>query len=140
MKGKLRAYFDGSCGPNNPGGKMGIGWVIYDGDSVVGKYSLTIPADYSNTNNIAEHSALNSLLCYIMNNLEPCSIEIMGDSNMVINQITRRWGAKSKHKYKKVLNESYMVLGKLNSEGFDLKFRWIPREENEHADMLSKYS
>ncbi len=50
---QIIASFDGACEPFNPGGHMGIGWVI-DGKG----YSDYIPAAHGNTNNVAEYLAL----------------------------------------------------------------------------------
>jgi ribonuclease HI len=53
----ISASFDGACEPSNPGGHMGLGWVI-DG-APCREY---IPAAYQNTNDVAEYLALSKVL------------------------------------------------------------------------------
>ena len=53
----LRASFDGACEPHNPGWHMGLGWVVNSEPQ-----SNYIAAAFGNSNNVAEHLALNEIL------------------------------------------------------------------------------
>jgi len=50
---KVTASFDGACEPFNPGGHMGLGWVI--GGEPQSKY---VSSSGGNSNNVAEYLAL----------------------------------------------------------------------------------
>jgi ribonuclease HI len=68
-------------------------------------------------------------------------IRICGDSNIVCNMVAKKWGWKKKkwlpHKkaphLKTLLDKTLNLLANYNYE-----VKWIPREENEEADILSK--
>jgi ribonuclease HI len=115
---------------------MGIGVVIKDKDGkIVVTKSDMIKRKSGNTNNVAEHIALRQLLEYFVGKIGN-EIYISGDSQMVINQATGRM---------KIKRGSYVEHGKQTLlELEDVKknnvvfMRWIPREQNEEADALSK--
>jgi len=83
------------------------------------------------TNNVAEYSGLIAALHYI-NKLDPgAQIEVAMDSKLVIEQMSGRWQIK---------NEGMRALAKDARNAHDPKlitYRWIPREENSHADRLA---
>ena len=83
------------------------------------------------TNNVAEYSGLIAALHYI-NKLDPgARIEVAMDSKLVIEQMSGRWQIK---------NEGMRALAKDARNAHDPKlitYRWIPREENSHADRLA---
>src|SRR5262245_13673352 len=91
----LRVYFDGACEPVNPGGTMGFGVVIFDGDSQVWACSgRSRPADGpgQTSSNLAEYAALLCALDWLLdNNHRDHEIEICGDSKLVIEQMAGRW-------------------------------------------------
>jgi ribonuclease HI len=128
-----KCYFDGACEPSNPGGDMGMGIFITNGEQ---EYRLgkSIPANPSNTNNIAEYTALIMIL-KLLSNKQGCKIEIFGDSMMVIRQMKGEWQAKS-GAYK----DSYLEAVRLRDilkKANDVTFDWIPRDKNEIADYES---
>ena len=131
-------YFDGACGPINPGGNIGTGAIILKGDDPIYENSGYVDAqdfDYMGTsNNIAEYMALIDVLKKLIDlGLTSKKILVRGDSNLVINQMRRLWKAKG-GRYKPYYDEA-MELAKSFE---DIKFRWIPREQNAFADDLSK--
>ena len=83
------------------------------------------------TNNVAEYSALIAALHHI-NRLDPSAkIEVAMDSKLVIEQMSGRWQIK---------NEGMRTLAKTAMQAHDpnlVSYRWIPREENSHADRLA---
>jgi len=133
-----KAFFDGSCEPYNPGGKMGTGIVIIDEDGeVIHKNSQRFEAKDSNSNNVAEYLALKDVLTWVKENLDKNSeITIFGDSMLVINQMKGRWGI-SEGLYVKAAREAMEIKKGCTAK---LDFEWIPREENTVADGLSKES
>lgn len=138
MESSYYCYFDGSCEPINPGGRMGYGFVVYyEGELVYkegGTYrDMSIP-ESSTTNNLAEYGAFISLLRWLMHRgLQNAPIEVYGDSSMVINQMFYGWKIKN-GAYKKLALEAREELKNFT----DISGDWIPRESNEEADNLSK--
>lgn len=125
--------FDGSCDPN-PGGRMGFGWVISWKDKrpqTEGRKEKR-PSP-SNTNNVAEYTALyEGLLQYIeLGGTGP--LLICGDSKLVISQVSGKW---------KVNNENLAQLkSQINAliqrHGIKVDLKWVPRSENSIADGLA---
>ena len=85
----------------------------------------------SATNNVAEYSGLIAALHYI-NKLDPTArIEVSMDSKLVVEQMSGRWQIK---------NEGIRALAKTANQAHEpslVSYRWIPREENAHADRLA---
>ena len=83
------------------------------------------------TNNVAEYSGLIAALHYI-NKLDPTArIEVAMDSKLVVEQMSGRWQIK---------NEGMRALAKTAMQAHEpalITYRWIPREENAHADRLA---
>jgi probable phosphoglycerate mutase len=83
------------------------------------------------TNNVAEYSGLIAGLHYV-NKLDPAArIEVAMDSKLVVEQMSGRWQIK---------NEGMRTLAKTARDAHDpslVTYRWIPREENAHADRLA---
>lgn len=129
----LIGYFDGSCVPVNPGGIMGIGALICENTTKLWELSFKIPAAPDNTNNIAEYLAVINLLEYLISeDLTQKEILIRGDSMLVVSQMNLKW------RIKHGLYTKYAYKAKdLLNEFKNLKFEWIPREENNEADLLS---
>lgn len=130
-------YFDGLCEPRNPGGRMCWAWVIDAGEHSVESASTDPPAP-QNTNNVAEWMALGwgirAALTAKANGGECTRLEIRGDSQLVIKQLTGEWGSKAEHltrlrdRCRKLLWES----------GIAWDAQWIPREQNDKADALGR--
>ncbi|EQD47952.1 ribonuclease H [mine drainage metagenome] len=63
----------------------------------------------------------------------PARSEIRGDSQLVIRQSTGEYAVRTAH-----LKPLHLRLMEL-TRGFDrVRFRWVPREQNQRADGLSK--
>jgi ribonuclease HI len=134
----VTVHFDGSCFPVNPGGRCGGGAVIRD-LATGEKYEISdeyIPEPgWTTSNNAGEHYGLLIALQFLLvlrKNKE--QIEVFGDSQMIINQASRYWRIKPTSIYYPV---GALVLNALQAFP-DIRFHWIPREENEEADFLSK--
>jgi ribonuclease HI len=127
-------FFDGCCEPKNPGGNMGMGAIIYENGLELCTYSAFIPASYGNTNNIAEYIAFQWLLGTLLNaglNYEP--ITIYGDSDLVIKQMKGEWKIKNGRYVEYAINSKMLLIHFTN-----IQLKWIPRDENNYADRLSK--
>lgn len=126
-------YFDGACEPANPGGKMGMGYYITDGNGIYTGHDFR-DVNPCNTNNIAEYMALICVL-KLMREKENCLIKIYGDSMLVIKQMNEEWNAKQGGymPYMRCAKEIYEEIRLKNK----ITFSWIPREQNEKADYQS---
>lgn len=142
---KITAYFDGACEPVNPGGWASFGAVVFEGENRVHDITrLFVPEkgkEKETSNNVAEYSGFLSLLEYfIERGWQERDISVMGDSRLVIYQMfgdpkkkNKKWQMK-KGFYIPVAKKSLALL----KEFAHLKGSWIPREENDIADELSK--
>jgi ribonuclease HI len=129
----LTCFFDGACRPNNPGGWIGYGWVIKEGNKVIKTKSGYMRPSVLNSNNVAEYMAINDLLNYLlMEGLENELIEINGDSKLVVSQCNGYWRIKA-GRYKEQALQCLGLLEKFS----DLIIRWVPRELNTEADAES---
>lgn len=132
---KIECYFDGCCEPKNPGGAMGIGAIVIVDSETKLSYNGFVPLSPNNTNNIAEYLALEKIIDYLLENkLDGNQITICGDSQLAIRQMTGEYGMNSGA----YIPYARRCLTKIASFNKIPKFQWIPREQNEEADKLSK--
>ena len=82
------------------------------------------------TNNEAEYLALITLL-KAAKEQGIKTLKVFGDSKLVISQVSRQWKINLPHL--RLLAQRVWDL----SEGMDISYHWIPREENKRADILS---
>lgn len=132
----LECYFDGACEPTNPGGNMGMGWIIVNTNTGHVRNRKRYKAKTStNSNNVAEYLALYMLLKDLRDYRE-CTITIYGDSKLVANQLNGEWKLNSGLHYNiaKRTAELYSEIVSKNK----VTIMWIPRERNTGADILSK--
>ena len=111
----------------NPG-PAGYGAVLHEGNVVIAELY-----DYIGiaTNNVAEYSGLVAGLTAI-HQLDPeAIIEVRMDSKLVVEQMSGRW--QIKHDGMKILAQEARAA---HSPSL-VKYIWIPREENAHADRLA---
>jgi ribonuclease HI len=109
--------------------------VIRDGSgSILARKSGVVGKGPAMSNNVAEYAALCEALEFLLKkNRQDSSIEVRGDSALVMNQMSDKW------KFRKGLyREKFQEAVRLRTQFTDLRFRWIPREENEEADELSR--
>jgi len=123
-------YFDG-CSKNNPG-EAGAGAYIvdYTENKVIWKGYKYLGIM---TNNEAEYQSI-ILLLTMAKQFNISSIEVRGDSSLVVNQMNGIWKVKEpRMKALKAEAQSLMTDMKVT-------FKWVPREENSNADKLSNYA
>lgn len=141
---KITAYFDGCCEPINPGGVASYGAVIFKNEKRIQECSeLFRPKkgkERETSNNVAEYSGFLAILEYLKENgYSKNNIKIFGDSKLVIMQMnpnlceTQRWKIR-----KGFYIPTALKAKKLLKHFSKIDLQWIPRDENDIADELSK--
>lgn len=122
----MNGFFDGAS-RGNPG-KAGAGALMINSEGkVVWEKALFLG---EKTNNEAEYMALITLL-KAAKEQGIRSLKVFGDSKLVISQVSRQWKINLPH-LRLLAQEAWTL-----SEGMDISYHWIPREENKRADILS---
>jgi len=136
---EISLWFDGACEPVNPGGVATGGWIVKDqsGNVLLQGHRMICRGD-SATNNIAEYGALIGGLRAIQEqlpNVRIAKLNIFGDSQLVVNQFLGKWKCNKSH-LQMLRSEADELAVAIAGANFDAK--WIPREQNEEADALSR--
>ncbi len=139
----ISLYTDGACdnmGAGRAGRNIGCGVVV-----LVGSEYRVLEAHYGTpgTSNVAEWLAMYRGLV-LVNKLvktefkEPgATIVVRTDSMLVVKQMNRDWIVQDRllaHYFRACCE----VEGKLKNAGHHVTIKWVPREENDVADALSK--
>jgi len=135
LMNEVTIFFDGSCGPKNPGGTAKGAWLLYDADgNLIAKECQVICSGPTATNNVSEWASLTNALRYVVTNKlsHGSKITIKGDSQIVIYQLTGEYKCR-KDTLKPYYEESLALLS-----NYGWQAHWIAREENQEADTLSK--
>lgn len=127
-------YVDGLCEPVNPGGVACWGlWIYRDGVKQFGGAGV-VGEGCGMSNNVAEYAALVKALRELLSlGWQNEEVVIRSDSRLLVNQMTGWWEARGGLYY-----PWYLEAVKLAQRFPKLKFAWIPREQNEEADRLSR--
>ena len=125
-------YFDGLCYPQNPGGVAAYGYLIYRDNEPIWKGFGAVGEGRGMTNNVAEYEGLLAAARWLNDEGIDEKIEIRGDSELVIKQM------KGEYRISSATSKRYVPQIKKLLEGKEVSFRWVPREENEEADRLSR--
>jgi len=129
----MLAYIDGLCEPVNPNGIATYGYLIFDENEKVVKSGCRVIGEGAGmTNNVAEYSALLRVLEWLRENCLQKDIAIRSDSQLVVNQMSGSWAVRAP-----LLLPLWRKAKGLQA-GMKISYEWIPREENEKADMLSR--
>jgi ribonuclease HI len=132
LPNKLKLYFDGSC-TKNPGGISGFSWRLLDENNVeLAEDHGEVCRGPSATNNIGEWHAVMAGLKYLEKQKWSGDLQILGDSQLVICQLTGEYRVKKEtllpyHQESKRILKNMVWLA-----------TWIPREKNEECDKRSK--
>jgi len=127
----ITASFDGACQPCNPGGHMGLGWVIGDQD-----YHDYVPPSSGNSNNVAEYMALIRLLETVAALPDPGLLRISGDSQLVVEQINGEWRVRA-GALRSLHAKAQRLIEELTRAGWKVSLDWVNRTENTRADLAS---
>ena len=135
----IEAWFDGCCEPINPGGTASYGAVVQLCGKTVWQCSeicrMESGKERETSNNLAEYGGFLAILKWLLDNGHGGSqATIYGDSKLVIEQMTGRWRIR-KGAY---VPTALKAKGLLSEFKVPPRLKWIPREENEIADRLSK--
>ena len=92
------------------------------------------------TNNCAEFAAVGEALQFLIDySPKPDSVLIFGDSKLAINMMLGLWKCRDDSKpYVPYFRKAIELRNRLRESGQRVLFQWIPREENQEADDLSK--
>jgi len=131
-----KCYFDGAC-KLNPGHDIGVGGYVECDSEVVYEFGNQIHTDKMSSNNVAEYMALETIIDFLLNTVsKDDKVDIYGDSRMTVMQVSGRWKPKNglyKETATRVIKK-YNNLKNLTT----VTLNWIPREQNQRADDLSK--
>jgi ribonuclease HI len=128
----ITVYFDGLCYPKNPGGVAAYGYVVYrDGEQIWRGFG-GVGEGRGMTNNVAEYEGLMAAAQWLVDEGVEDKILIKGDSELVVKQM------KGEYRVSSATSKKYVPEIKRLLQGKDVSFLWVPREENEEADGLSR--
>jgi len=129
----IEVWIDGSCYPVNPEGTACAGYVIKRKGLTIAKGSKIVGKGKGMTNNVAEYQALITAIEEIRKRqLHNEEITINSDSQLLVNQMNGNWKVKSQLLYPLYREAKKRVAT------YNLKIKWIPREQNEEADEMSR--
>lgn len=124
--------FDGLCYPRNPGGVAAYGYLAYRDGELIHRGFRAVGEGRGMTNNVAEYEGLLAAAQWIVDEEIYEKIVIKGDSELVIKQMNGQYRVSSATSRKYVPEIKRLLQGK------DVSLVWVPREENEEADKLSR--
>ncbi|HNY34348.1 MAG TPA: ribonuclease HI [Methanothrix soehngenii] len=124
--------FDGLCYPKNPGGVAAYGYLVSRDGKPIWRGFGGVGEGKGMTNNVAEYEALMAAAQWLVDEEIDEKILIKGDSELVIKQM------KGQYKVTSATSKKYVPEIKRLLQGKDVSFEWVPREENEEADGLSR--
>lgn len=129
---QIQIFFDGACGPKNPGGRAGWGFaVIVDGTQIAERFGFVGEGDTMSCN-VAEYAGILAAMEFATQQFPDQRVTFVGDSNLVVSQMSGRWKVK-RGLYAEIARKArQFALGK------PFRFEWRPREQNTIADELSK--
>lgn len=138
-----KLYFDGSCGPRNPGGTAAFGYVLLkEGqEEPVSTGHGVIGTGEGMTNNLAEFHALKKGLDAFIETVQASAkhtLQVFGDSNLVIQIMNRHWKPRSDKAYYANYAHAAENVTAIRRAGNTIIFDWVPREQNQLCDDLSK--
>lgn len=131
----IKVYFDGLCQPVNPGGIACYAFVVKrDNETIHSDYGLAAePFSQDATNNVAEYTALIKALEWLVtNNFSSGEVEVIGDSEFVVNQQNGKYKVKSKR-----IIPLYRRVRLLRDKFSGISIKHVLREENREADRLT---
>lgn len=151
----IEAWFDGVCEPINPGGHAAYGALVkVDGMTMFSEGGYVCHGSTA-SNNVAEYSGMLTVLKWLDSNAgaQPIKITIRGDSKLVINQLSGAWntnctkcgkalkrcccGETTPGLYYSFYRDARDLLAVLQMR-HKITLTWIPRNENDICDVLSK--
>ncbi len=134
---RLTLHFDGSCWPN-PGGLAKYGWTLHTPSGDHSGHGFAGEGPHV-SNNYAEFYAMAEGLSLALAVVRHGgSIEVLGDSEVAIKIMQGAYKARKDKLYWPQYDRCMKLLKCLHDLGIYVEFKWIPREQNQEADTLSK--
>ena len=131
------AFFDGLCEPRNPHGVPCYGYVIYSAvrERVGDGFGLAAePWSWQASNNVAEYQALIRALEWLLeHNYQDTTVIVKGDSQLAIRQMQGTYAVNAPR-----IVPLHRTAKKLAQRFKQIRFQWVPREDNKEADLLSQ--
>ncbi|HSL07941.1 MAG TPA: bifunctional RNase H/acid phosphatase [Pseudonocardiaceae bacterium] len=125
-----RVIIEADGGSRGNPGPAGYGAVVRDADT--GELLAEVSGGLGNaTNNVAEYSGLIAGLSAALKEGAECA-EARLDSKLVVEQMSGRWQVKQPH-LRPLASEAAALASQLG----DIKYTWVPRARNAHADRLA---
>jgi ribonuclease HI len=126
--------FDGACDPPKGGGVATFGYTIRGGAWDLEEGGLAVrPYSEHATNNVAEYSGAIRALERLHGLGWTGRLEVRGDSQLVIRQMLGDYAVRAPH-----LQQYHARLAQLAATFAEVRWVWVPREQNTRADALSK--
>jgi ribonuclease HI len=127
-------HFDGACEPARGGGVATYGYTLEGGGWDLEDSGLAVrPYSEHATNNVAEYVAAIQALERLHGLGWKGPLEVRGDSQLVIQQMRGEYAVRAPH-----LREYHARLAQLAGTFAEVRWVWVPREQNTRADALSK--
>ncbi len=126
----VTVFIDGLAEPSNPGTGT-YGFVIYGGEKKLAEGSGL--AGYDVTSNYSEYTALAEALKRLKSLGVEGDVLIRSDSKLVVGHLSEGWKVKG-GMYVEKLKEVRDLMKEFGS----IRFEWIPREQNQEADLLTR--
>jgi len=130
---KTIVYIDGLTEPVNPGGITTYAFVVYHEGRKVYEERKFVGSGRGFSNNVGEYSALFAAMKWLIAKGYVSDVEIRSDSKLLVYQMRGEWEAK-----KGLYIETYKKAKELLPSFKNITFRWVPRDENQEADRLSR--
>lgn len=132
--GPVEAHFDGACEPARGGGVAAYGFTVHGGGFEHEGRGLAVPPFHPRaTNNVAEYVGAICALEWLARKAYDGEVLLFGDSQLVVRQMQGEYAVRAAH-----LRPYHERLRQLERRFRRVEYRWIPREENARADLLSK--
>jgi ribonuclease HI len=132
--GAVEVTFDGACERTRAGSIATYGFTILGAGFAYEGRGLAVPPFHSRaTNNIAEYAGAIAALEWLIGRGYLGEVAVRGDSQLVVRQMTGEYRVRKEH-----LQAYHDWLKQLASKFSKVEFHWVPRAQNERADLLSK--
>ncbi len=132
----VKVYFDGGYDIQTKQAGLGVA-IYYEQNGKWYRMRRNAPAQGLDSNNEAEYAALHlSIVELELLDVHHQEVTFIGDSQVVINQMTGEWPAYEKE----LANWADRIDEKLKSLGITPQFELVPRKLNSEADRLATQS
>ena len=130
----ITVFIDGLCEPTNPGGVATYGLTIYIDGFKTYEESEFLGEGSGMSNNVAEYQALCMALKLLLDKgLNNKEIVVKSDSRLIVNQMNGYWKCRGG-----LYSSKYYEAQSLVKSFKKISYVWVPREENNEADKLTR--